>query len=113
MYRQVDQELHDTYSLENAFPEMSVAGFSTRAIDEAVVVVDGGDLDAVRKYNTNMCNHAVANKRDYLNRIAVLKSINVYPRKLHLFPYHSSIANDTDELSWREYLAVLHRSRGS
>ena len=51
---------------------MSVAGFSTRAIDEVVVVVDGGDLDAVCKYITNMCNHAVANKRDYLNQIAVL-----------------------------------------
>ncbi|OFQ90670.1 hypothetical protein HMPREF2912_01550 [Corynebacterium sp. HMSC056E09] len=72
MYRQVDQWLHDTYSLENTFPEMSVAGFTQELLTKPLLSLMGGDLDAVRKYITNMCNHAVANKRDYLNQIAVL-----------------------------------------
>lgn len=58
---------------------MSEAGFNTRVIDEVVVVVDGGDRDVVRKCITNICNHTVANERDYLNQIAGLKSVNVYP----------------------------------
>lgn len=80
---------------------MSEAGFDTRAIYEAVLVVG----DAVRKYITNICNHAVANKRDYLNQIAVLKTINVYSRKLRLFRYHLNMAKDADDLKLREYLA--------
>lgn len=104
MYRQVDQELHVAYSLEITFPEMSEAGFNTRVIDEVVVVVDGGDRDVVRKCITNICNHSVANQRNYLNQIAVLKSVNVYPRRLPIFPYHLSFAHDADDLNWREYL---------
>lgn len=113
LYGQVNQYLHDTYSLEITFPEMPKAGFNTRVIDEVVVIDDGGARGAVRKYIITICNHAVANQRNYLNQIAVLKSVNVYPRRLPIFPYHLSFAHDADDLNWREYLAVLHCSRRS
>lgn len=103
-YRQVEQKLHDAYSSSSTFPELSEVGFITKAIDEAVLVVGEAERDAVRKCITNICSHAVANERDYLNQIAVLKSVNVYPRKLSLFPYHLSIAHDAYDLKRREYL---------